>query len=75
MLKAAQDLLLQRLERLDRDRVKAIFAADRFQMMDKKQIDRLHDRNGNADDAVLNEWTDAFMSRVAEIRSARNCRE
>jgi len=75
VLKAAQDLLLQRLERLDRDRVKAIFAAARFQMMDKKQIDRLRGRSGSADDAVLNEWTDVFMSRVAEIRSARNCRE
>ena len=76
VMKAAQDLLLQRLERLDRDRVKAIFSAARFQIMDKKQIDRLrHGSSSGADDAVLNEWTDVFFARVAEIRSARNCRE
>ena len=75
VLKDAQDLLVGRLEKLDREKVKAIFAASRFQMMDKKQLERLRHGNGaNVEDAALNEWTDAFMSRVAEIRGARNCR-
>ena len=75
VLKEAQDLLLRRLEQLDRERVKAIFAAARFQMVDQKQLERLH-RSGAADvaDAALNEWTDVFMRHVAELRAARNCR-
>ena len=75
VLKEAQDLLLRRLERLDRDRVKAIFAASRFHMVDQKQLERLR-RSGvqNAEDAALNEWTDVFMRNVAEVRGARNCR-
>ena len=75
VLKEAQDLLVKRLANLDRDKVKAIFAASRFQMVDKRQLERLRHGNGaNSEDAALNEWTDAFMSRAAEIRAARNCR-
>lgn len=75
VLKDAQDLLVRRLENLDRDKVKAIFTAARFQMVDKKQLERLrHGSGANVEDAALNEWTDAFMSRVAEVRGARNCR-
>jgi hypothetical protein len=75
VLKEAQDLLVRRLDNLDRERVKAIFTAARFQMVDQKQLSRLrHSAAGNAEDAALNEWTDAFMQRVAEVRSARNCR-
>ena len=75
VLKEAQDLLLRRLELLDRDRVKAIFAAARFQMVDQKQLERLR-HSGAADvaDAALNEWTDVFMRHVEELRAARNCR-
>ena len=75
VLKEAQDLLLRRLENLGRDRVKAIFAAARFQMVDQKQLDRLrHSGAANVEDAALNEWTDVFMRNVAEVRAARNCR-
>jgi hypothetical protein len=43
--------------------------------MDKKQLDRLrHSGATDVEDAALNEWTDVFMSRAAEIRAARNCR-
>jgi hypothetical protein len=45
------------------------------QMVDQKQLERLrHAGAANAEDAALNEWTDVFMSRVAEVRAARNCR-
>ena len=75
MLKEAQEQLVQRLDKLDRDSVKAIFAAARFQMVDQKQLERLrHDGAADAEDAALNEWTDVFMRRVAELRAARNCR-
>jgi hypothetical protein len=75
VLKEAQDLLLRRLENLDRERVKAIFAAARFQMVDQKQLERLrHSGAANVEDAALNEWTDVFMRHVAEVRAARNCR-
>ena len=70
VLKDAQDLLVRRLENLDREKVKAIFTASRFQMVDKKQLERLrHGSGANVEDAALNEWTDAFMSRVAEVRA------
>jgi hypothetical protein len=75
VLEEARDLLVQRLDRLDRARVKAIFAAARFQMVDQRQLARLrHSGAADVEDAALNEWTDVFMSRVAEIRTARNCR-
>ena len=75
VLKEAQDLLLRRLENLDRDRIKAIFAASRFQMVDQKQLERLrHSGVQNVEDAALNEWTDVFLRHVAEVRGARNCR-
>jgi hypothetical protein len=75
VLKDAQDLLLRRLENLDREHVKAIFATSRFDMADQKQLDRLR-RSGaaNVEDAALNEWTDVFMRHIAEVRAARNCR-
>ena len=75
VLQEAQELLVRRLEKLDRPSVKAISAAARFQMVDQKQLDRLrHGGATDAEDAALNEWTDVFMSRVAELRAARNCR-
>jgi hypothetical protein len=69
-LKEAQDLLVKRLASLDRERVLAIFRVARFDLMDKEQLDRLHGDGA----AALNEWTDTFMSRIAEIGKARNCR-
>lgn len=74
-LKEAQDLLVQRLAALDRDRVKAIFRVARFDLMDQDQLKRLR-ASGAPDvaEAALNEWTDTFMNRVAEVRAARNCR-
>lgn len=74
-LKEAQDLLIQRLQSFDRERVKTIFTVARFQLMDQEQLQRL--RSSGAPDvaeAALNEWTDTFMNRIAEIRTAQNCR-
>jgi hypothetical protein len=69
-LKEAQDLLVRRLAALDRERVLTIFRVARFDLMDREQMDRLHGNRA----AALDEWTDAFMSRIAEIGKARNCR-
>ncbi len=74
-LKEAQDLLAKRLEKLDRERVKAIFRVARFQLMDQEQLKRLRESGtANVEEAALNEWTDAFMNRAAEIRAAQNCK-
>lgn len=75
VLKESQDLMVKRLQSLDRERVKAIFKVARFGIMDQKQLQRLRD-SGVADvpEAALNEWTDVFMSRIAEIGAARNCK-
>jgi hypothetical protein len=75
VLKEAQDQLVKRLDNLTRDKVKAIFASARFGEMDQRQVSRLRKDDGsNTTDAALNEWTDAFMARAAEIRAARKCR-
>jgi hypothetical protein len=75
VLQEAQALMVARLQRLDRDRVKAVFRAAGFHLMDQEQLSRLRGA-GAADvaEAALDEWTDVFMRRVAEIGSARNCR-
>jgi hypothetical protein len=75
VLKEAQDLMIQRVAKLDRNTVKSIFSTARFQMMDQKQIKRLK-ASGAQDvaDAALNEWTDTFMKRIEEIRTAQNCK-
>jgi hypothetical protein len=74
-LKEAQDLLKQRIASLDRARVRAIFQAARFDMMDQEQLTRLR-ASGAADvpAAALDEWTNVFMSRLAEISAAQNCK-
>jgi len=75
VLKEAQDLMIQRMARLDRDTVKAIFRTARFQLMDQEQIKRLRGKGSqNAEEAALDEWTNTFMSRVEEIRGAQNCK-
>ncbi len=75
VLKDAQDLMVQRVARLDRTTVRAIFKTARFQMMDQKQIKRLRQSGArNAEDAALDEWTDTFMKRIEEIRTAKNCK-
>jgi hypothetical protein len=75
VLKEAQDLMIQRLTRLDRETVKSIFRVARFNMMDQKQVRRLRDAGAqNVDDAALEEWTNAFMKRIDEIRNASNCK-
>jgi hypothetical protein len=75
VLKEAQDLMIQRLAKLDKDTVKAIFRSARFQMADQQQIKRLKEKGSqNAEEAALDEWTNTFMSRVEEIRNAKNCR-
>jgi hypothetical protein len=75
VLKEAQDLVAQRLARLDVSTVKSIFRLARFQLMDQKQIQRLRS-SGSSDPeaAALDEWTNAFMKRVEEIKSAQNCK-
>ena len=74
VLKEAQDQMVKRLDNLTRDKVKAIFASARFGVMDQRQVDRLRKNGSSAEDAALNEWTDAFMARAAEIRAAKGCR-
>ena len=75
VLKEAQDFMIQRLSHLDADTVKSIFRTARFQMMDQKQLHRLS--AGGASDpaeAALMEWTNTFMKRIEEIRTAQNCK-
>jgi hypothetical protein len=75
VLKEAQDLMIQRLARLDRETVKSVFRTARFNMADQKQVQRLRAKGvANVDEAALDEWTDTFMKRVEEIRTASNCR-
>ncbi len=75
VLKEAQDLMIQRLTRLDRESVKSIFRVARFQMMDQKQVHRLRTSGAqNVDEAALDEWTDVFLKRIEEIRTASNCK-
>ena len=75
VLKEAQDLMIQRLARLDRETVKSIFRAARFNMMDQKQVQRLRAAGSqNVDEAALDEWTNAFLKRIEEIRGASNCK-
>ena len=75
VLKEAQDLMIQRAAKLDKDAVKAIFRTARFQMADQEQIKRLRaSGTQNAEEAALDEWTNTFMSRIEEIRTAQNCK-
>src|SRR3954451_6213830 len=75
VLKEAQDLMVKRLARLDRDTVKSIFRVARFNMMDQKQVRRLRASGiPNVDEAALDEWTDVFLMRIDDIRAATNCR-
>jgi hypothetical protein len=75
VLKEAQDIMIQRLVKLDRDTVKSIFRVARFNMADQLQVKRLRSKGSpNVDEAALDEWTDAFMKRIEEIRGAKNCK-
>jgi len=75
VLKEAQDLMIQRLARLDRDTVKSIFRVARFNMMDQKQVRRLRAAGSqNVDEAALDEWTNVFLKRIEEVRAAGNCK-
>ncbi|HJZ65849.1 MAG TPA: hypothetical protein VKD70_16095 [Candidatus Acidoferrum sp.] len=75
VLKEAQDLMIQRASKLDKDTVKAIFRSARFQMMDQQQIKRLKEKGSqNAEEEALDEWTNTLLSRVEEIRTAKNCK-
>jgi hypothetical protein len=75
VLKEAQDLMIQRLAHLDRDTVKSIFRVARFNLMDQKQVKRLRAAAPqNVDEAALDEWTNVFMKRIEEIRTATNCK-
>ncbi len=75
VLKEAQDLIIQRLVPLNRERVKLIFRGARFNMMDQRQLQRLR-ANGaqDVDEAALDEWTNVFLKRIEEIRVATNCK-
>jgi hypothetical protein len=75
VLKEAQDLMIQRLARLDRETVKSIFRTARFNMMDQKQVQRLRAAGSqNVDEAALDEWTNVFLKRIEEVRTASNCK-
>jgi hypothetical protein len=75
VLKEAQDVMIHRVARLDRDTVKSIFRVARFNMVDQDQVRRLKSKDAeNFDEAALDEWTDVMMQRIDEIRSARNCK-
>ena len=75
VLKEARDVMIQRLARLDAPTVKSIFRAARFNMVDQQQVKRLRARNTqNVDEAALDEWTNVFMKRIEEIRTAKNCK-
>jgi hypothetical protein len=75
VLKEAQDLMIQRLSRLDRETVKSIFRVARFNIMDQEQVKRLRSKGSqDVDEAVLDEWTNTFMKRIEEIRTAKNCK-
>ena len=72
--KEGQALLVQRLESLDRAKVEAIFRAARFDRMDQRQLERLRDEGASdPGEAAIREWTDTFMQRIEEVKSARGC--
>jgi len=75
VLKDAQDLMIQRLQRMDPQTVKTIFRTARFQIMDQKQVRKLRD-SGAADpgEAALEQWINTFLKRIEEIRTAKNCK-
>jgi hypothetical protein len=67
--------MIQRLSRLDRETVKSIFRVARFNIMDQEQVKRLRSKGSqDVDEAVLDEWTNTFMKRIEEIRTAKNCK-
>jgi hypothetical protein len=69
VLKEAQELMDQRLGRLDPQTVRTIFSTARFQMMDQKQLRRLRDGGSqNPEEAALDEWTNTFLKRIQEIK-------
>jgi hypothetical protein len=75
VLKEAQDVMIQRVARLDHDTVKSIFRNARFNMMDQKQVRRLRASGAqDVDEAALDEWTNTFLKRVEEIRTVKNCK-
>jgi len=75
VFKEAQDLMIRRLAPLDRETVKSIFRVARFNMMDQKQVKRLRAAGSqNVDEAVLDEWTNVFLKRIEEVRTAGNCK-
>ena len=75
VLKEAQDLMIQRLARLDRETVKSIFRVARFDMVDQKQLRKLRSgSSGDVGEAALDQWTDTFMKRMEEVRTAKNCK-
>jgi hypothetical protein len=75
VLKDAQDLMIQRLQRMDPQTVKTIFRAARFQIMDQKQVRKLRDSGAaDAEEAALEQWINTFLKRIEEIRTAKNCK-
>jgi hypothetical protein len=75
VLKDAQDLMIQRLQRMDPQTVKTIFLTARFQIMDQKQVRKLRDSGAaDAEEAALEQWINTFLKRIEEIRTAKNCK-
>jgi hypothetical protein len=77
VLKAALDIVIDRAKSLDRTRVREIFKVARFDLMDQKQLKKI--RETESDEAkvreiALDQWTDLFMQRIAELSTAQNCK-
>jgi len=74
-LKEAQDLMIHRLGRLDPQTVRAIFTEAGSRRWTPKQLRRLRDSGSrNPEEATLDEWTNTFLKRIREIKSAPNCK-
>jgi hypothetical protein len=75
VLKEAQDLMIQRLSRLDAATIKTIFRTARFQLMDQNQLRKLREKgSANPEEGALDQWTNTFLKRIEEIRSAQHCK-
>ncbi len=77
VLKAAQDVMTERANKLDRATVREIFKVARFDQMDQDQLKRIRETDPNeatVREKALDEWTDVFMQRLAELASAQNCK-
>jgi hypothetical protein len=67
--------MIHRLGRLDPQTVRAIFTEAGSRRWTPKQLRRLRDSGSrNPEEATLDEWTNTFLKRIQEIKSAPNCK-